>query len=73
METTHVTARGVPLEPEDLLQARRAAGLTREHLAFISGTSVATIQRIERGSLVGRPLRSTMRALTDALNAAYES
>ena len=65
---THATARGALLEPCDLLQARRAAGLTREHLAFISGTSVATIQRIERGCLVGHPLRSTMRALTDALN-----
>ena len=65
---THITAHGAVLRPEDLLEARRAAGLTREHLAFISGTSVATIQRIERGMLAGRPYRSTMRALTDALN-----
>jgi len=71
MKTVHVTVRVALLEPEQLLQARRTAGLTRETLAFLSGTSVATIQRIERGCLKGRPLRSTMRALTDALNAAH--
>lgn len=57
---------GSPLQAE-----RRAAGLSQEELAELSGMSARNISNIERG-FVTRPRRSSLNALADALDLAAE-
>lgn len=47
-----------------LTVARREKNLTREGLAFKSGVSLRTIERLERGA---NPQRSTARVIADVL------
>lgn len=50
--------------------AREATGLSREGLAYKSGISLRTIERIEAGQV--EPHRATVRAIASVLNVAPE-
>lgn len=54
-----------------LRSARRAAGLSQEELAELSGLSARNISNIERG-FVRRPRRVSLNALADALELTAE-
>lgn len=54
-----------------LRAGRRAAGLSQEELAELSGLSARNISNIERG-FVKRPRRGSLNALADALDLAAE-
>lgn len=54
------------IRPDRLSVARKAAGLSQEGLAAISGVRASTISRIERG-LIQRPNPRTLAALAAAI------
>lgn len=57
--------KATPGFANQIQQAREAAGLSREGLAYKSGSSLRTIERIESGEVT--PHRATIRAIAAAL------
>lgn len=52
-------------------QAREAAGLSREGLAFKAGVSLRALERIEAGQVT--PRRATLRAIATVLDVPAET
>ncbi len=55
---------------ERLKQARRQTGLRQEDLAAVAGVGIATVRRIEQGTM--EPRLSTARRIADALGIRAE-